>query len=222
MRKAAVILARAIGFVETADLLSGTKQSIPDAVALIAEHYSFEKFPQTREERTSKEGLLFYDGFSKLGPINKLTIFNNGIVLDTNIDTSTSLAMIEEMLEWGRTELHLNYHPGMLKRTGYLSDLSFFSDPRILTPHVALTNLAKATSDAVSGIWQESVQYAGLTVQVGLDPLTRKFPISPFIITRRAEEPFSENKFFSEAPLPTDLHWAFLEQYEKDALSNEG
>lgn len=217
MRKSAVIQARAIGFIEAADLLSGTKQSISDVVLRLAEHYSFEKFPRTLEDR--ENGLEFFEGASKLGPIKKLSIFQTGLVLDTAIDTSAAQAMIEEILEWGATELKLNYHPGLLKKIGYVSNVTFFSDAPILDPHIALINLEKSMTTAVSGIWQETVRYEGMSVQVGHDPLTRKYGIAPFKIERRLETPFSEKKYFSEAPLPTDMHWSFLDQYEKDVLS---
>jgi hypothetical protein len=44
--------------------------------------------------------------------------------------------------------------------------------------------------------------------------MSRKYGIASFLITHRAEARFSENKYFSEAPLPTDMHIAFLEEYE--------
>jgi hypothetical protein len=47
--------------------------------------------------------------------------------------------------------------------------------------------------------------------------LERKYGIASFSITRRAEARFSENKYFSEAPLPTDLHLKLLEQFEAES-----
>jgi hypothetical protein len=46
--------------------------------------------------------------------------------------------------------------------------------------------------------------------------MARKYGIAPFSITRRAESRFSENKYFSEAPLPTDIHISLLEEFEAE------
>ena len=123
---------------------------------------------------------------------------------------------MEEMLAWGADKLGLNYKPGMINRFAYVSDLSFYSDVPILGVSHAVTRLADKTSKALSEIWQEPIRYDPINVMVGHDPLSRKYGIAPFSISRRAEARFAENKYFSEAPLPTDMHLAMLEEFEAD------
>ena len=53
----------------------------------------------------------------------------------------------------------------------------------------------------------------------GYDPLTVKAGPSPFTIERRADTLFSESKYFSSAPLPTDEHISMLEAFEADVRS---
>ena len=55
-------------------------------------------------------------------------------------------------------------------------------------------------------------------MNIGHDPLTRKNSIAGISIEHRANVKFSDNKFFSEAPLPTDLHIKFLQELEKDVM----
>jgi hypothetical protein len=76
------------------------------------------------------------------------------------------------------------------------------------------------TSNALSDIWHEPVRYEPVNLIVGHDPMARKYGIAPFSITRRAEARFSENKYFSEAPLPTDTHLKILEEFERDVDSS--
>jgi hypothetical protein len=45
-----------------------------------------------------------------------------------------------------------------------------------------------------------------------------QIPIAAFTIQRRGQTPFEENKYFSEAPLPTDIHINLLEQFEADTV----
>ena len=115
----------------------------------------------------------------------------------------------------GAAKFDLSYNPGSIKRFAYISDLTFYSEvPLLGVACQPLINLAAKTSDALSEIWQEPVQYYPANLAVGHDPMARKNGIAPFSITHRAEARYSENKYFSEAPLPTDMHIAFLEEFE--------
>jgi hypothetical protein len=125
------------------------------------------------------------------------------------------------MLVWGAEKFGLNYKSGMIKRFAYVSNLTFYSDAPILNISSALSNLAAKTSALITEIWQEPVSYEPLSVAVGHDPLSRKNPIATFTIQRRAETKFSENKYFSESPLPTDEHLKLLVEYEKDLLGSK-
>jgi len=62
----------------------------------------------------------------------------------------------------------------------------------------------------------ENLKYDVAVLSVDYDRLTRKRPLGKFSFQRRDNTPFSENKYFSDAPLPTDGHLQLLEQFEKD------
>jgi hypothetical protein len=222
LRQSAIILARVLAFVEIADLISGGSMSMPEAVQKLAERYSFQKFPRTFEELDISKGIEFLEGKSAEHPIRKFVIWDSLLVLETRINTNVSKAILEGILSWGVGELGINFQPDSIKRYGYVSDVTFFSDAPLLTANPAVTALAKRSSDELSRIWQQPVQYEPLSVRVGHDPTTRKYPLAPFSIEHRSESRFSENKYYSEAPLPTDIHWEMLEQYEKDILLDLG
>lgn len=124
------------------------------------------------------------------------------------------------MLAWGKEKFGLHYSPEMVKHFAYVSDLTFYSDAPLLRANRAVEGLCQKTSAALSHIWGEPVPYEPLNISVGHDPTSRKYGIAPFAISRRAETPFSENKYFSEAPLPTKLHIQILEEFEA-AVSNQ-
>jgi hypothetical protein len=52
------------------------------------------------------------------------------------------------------------------------------------------------------------------------EQIPRKPLHAPFTIQRRAETAFAENKYFSEAPLPTNEHVALLETFEADVIAS--
>jgi hypothetical protein len=126
------------------------------------------------------------------------------------------------MLLWAAAKFDLSYKPEMIEHFGYVSGVTFYSDAPILEGNIALKRLAEATEEAVSDIWQDHFEYETINITIGHDPLARKYGVASFIITRRAETKFSENKYYSEAPLSTDLHLKLLEQYEQDILAPTG
>jgi len=221
LRQSAIILARVLGFIEIADLISGGKVSIPDLVRQFAERYSFQKFPATFQELDPGKGIEFLEGVSGAYPIKKFVIWETLLVLETRVSTSVSRSVLEEILLWSSKELGINYRPDSIRRFGYISDVTFYSDAPLLDLHPAVARLAARSSEELTRIWQEPVRYEPLIVRVGHDPKARKYPIAPFSIEHRNEAPFSENKYFSEAPLPTDVHLEMLEQFESDILACE-
>ncbi|HEY0264044.1 MAG TPA: hypothetical protein VGC07_05940 [Granulicella sp.] len=218
MRQSAVILARVLGFIEFADLVSGTKVSTAELVRKVTERFSFQKSPKTIEELDLHKGIEFVEGVAGVYPIKKFVIWDTLLTLETQVNTSVSRTVLEEILLWGAKEFGLHYSPGSIKRFAYISDVTFFSDAPILDVNPAVKNLAFKCSDELSHIWQEPVRYEPFTVRVGHDPSARKYPIAPFMIEHRAETRFSENKYFSEAPLPTDIHLRMLEEFEQETL----
>jgi len=190
--------------------------SVSEIVRKLTEHYSFQKFPTTFDELDPSKGIEFREGFGEGHPIMKLVIWDTLIVVETRISTDVSKSIMEEMLAWSAAELGINYKPNSIKRFGYISDVTFFSDAPLLRLHEAVGNLASRSSAELSKIWQEPVEYEPLTVKVGHDPAARKYGIAPFSIEHRRESRFSENKYFSEAPLPTKIHWQMLEEFERD------
>jgi hypothetical protein len=217
----AVILARVLGYIEIFDLSPRGRIFLPEVVPEIVKRYNFQKFPKTAEEFDEAKGIEFHDGKIRDKVIQKFVIWNTLLVVETRSNTSDSKQILEDMLVWGAETLGLNYRKGMIKRFAYVSDLTFHSEAPLLNASVALTALAEKTTKAVSEIWQESIRYDPMIITIGHDPLTRKYGIANFTIQRRAEARFSEGKYFSEAPLPTDDHLKLLERYETDILSQQ-
>lgn len=213
MKLSAILLAKTLAYIEIADLNSKGKIFLPEVLKGIGERYKFQKLPKLEE--SEEKGFVFEQGKIGNKVIHKFTIFQTLLVMETNSNTSDSKELIEEMLLWGVTKFGLIYEPNSIKRFAYISDLTFYSDVPILGAACQpLLDLATKTSEALTGIWQEPVQYYPANLAIGHDPMARSHGIAPFVITHRAESRYSENKYFSEAPLPTDMHIAFLESFE--------
>ncbi len=220
MKLSAVVLARVLAFAETNDLDFHGSVFYPHFIAKLVERYQFQKFPTSFPDVDESKGIVFEEGLFGRIVIHKLTIFSQILAVETRSNTNDSRAIIDDMSAWATSVFGLRPLSEVVRQWGYVSDLTFTSDFDILqtTP---LTNLAGKVSSVVSEIWKGPVQYYPLITGVGHDPLTRKNNIASFSISRRVEVPFSEHKYFSEAPLPTDLHIQFLQEYEDEVLERQ-
>lgn len=218
MKQSAVVLARALAFIETYDLTPQGGVFYPDLVRELSSRYQFQKFPTAITDFDENKGVEFLSGKLRNTVIEKLVIYSNGLLVDTRVDTKTSEAIIHEALEWGREKFGLNYKAEMISRVAYVSQVTFYSAVVLDALHPALRRLAESISARVSEIQGERLDYKTSSLMITHDPLNRKYPVAGFTIFPRAETPYSENKYFSEAPLPTNLHINLLEQFEADLL----
>jgi len=216
MELESVLLARASAWVEPVDLNPRGGVFYPDLTKALVARYNFQKFPQKLEDFDESKGVTFAVG--RLGDtvIEQLVIYTYGIVLDTRVSTQESRRLLEEAFEWGRKELGFVYKPAMVKRWQYASQVTFRSTAPMTGSNSAVGKLAASVAKVVADIMGENLKYDLAILSVDYDQLTRKHPLGRFSIQRRDNTPFSENKYFSDAPLPTDIHIQLLEQFEKD------
>jgi hypothetical protein len=221
MQLASVPLARVLAYIEGTELNPHGSAFFPELMQKIIERFEFQKYPQSFEETDEQKGVNFFEGRWNGVNVNKFTIFTGALIVDTSASTADSERILEEALLWAAADLGLNYKPGMIKRKQYISDLLFYSDIRLLAVHPAFVNLQKAVTDAGEKyLWQRreyDLSHFGLDFDKTLTPLIS----APFSIQRRGNALFTENKYFSEAPFPTDIHISLVEQLEAD-LSSDG
>ncbi len=209
-----------MAFIEIAELDTKGGVFFPDLIKEIIQRYKFQKFPQAPDEVDGKKGFEFQIGIIGGKVVDALKIYDTIIVVETHSHTDDSKQIIEELLDWGKQKFGMSYTPEMIRHWAYVNNIMFYSDiPLLGKPDSPIAKLSSKTGNAVSKIWDETINYHPTAFAVGHDPATRKNAIAHFTLTRRAEAPFSENKYFSESPLPTDLHIKFLEELEADVIA---
>jgi hypothetical protein len=221
MKLAAVNKARYLAIIELDELnIKGTVR-LSDCVAPIAERYKFDVFPQNAEDfDLENKGVKFESGKDGDLTIDSLVLYNGAIYVDTFASTADSQRILVEMLEWGSKTFGLSYSEGMIRKCAYISQVLFYTDfPLLVEASPALKKLAQKTSSITEGLFGGLV-YEPLNLSVGHDPMARKHGIASFYIQHRINTLFAENKYFSEAPLPTDQHIKFLEEFEADVLES--
>lgn len=222
MRLSAILMSRVLAFVDTADLRPTSGLIGSEFVQEAVKQFRFLKYPQTVEEFDAQKGIEFINGQIGKKAISKFVIWPNILVIEGRCHTSECIETLGELLDWGRAKFDLTYRPEMIRRYAYVSDLSFESDVPLLTFDPLIKRISHRLSTTLTGLWDEQINCELFDFKIGHDPLTRKWGIAPFQITRRAEHNFTENKYFSEAPLPTDEHIALIEEYEEGILKMQG
>jgi hypothetical protein len=220
MELVSIQLARFLAFFETGDLDPRGKLHYPELFAALVQKYQFQKFPQKYEEFDLQKGIVLWDGKWEKGHIFKIEIHPGGIVVDTRSSTQDSEELFDQCLTWAASRFGLRYQKEIVKRRGYVSQVVFKSDAPILSAiSEPLAKLANSITHAVEALSGEKISFEPTGVWIHTDTTIKRLYPSLFSIQRRAETPFSENKYFSDAPLPTDTHLQMLKMFETDVLS---
>jgi hypothetical protein len=221
MQLSAVVLARALAFVESYDLNPRARAFYPDLVKGIVEKFGFLKFPIKPEDFDEEKGVEFIGGRWGDVTVEKFTIYRNGLLLDTRITTAESQRVLLEGLGWAAATFGLVYDQKMIRRWGYLSNLTFHSDcPFLLKGSQPVHKLNQRIYAAVSELSGDKTAWEPTVLTLHSESIPRRPVTAAFTIQRRADTPFSENKYYSEAPLPTDKHVTILEAFEADVITN--
>jgi len=217
MEVTAIPRARAIAMMELDALTNGGKVRLSDCIRPLVERYDFQRFPTKPEDfDLADKGARFESGKAGGLLVDSLIIYSGAILIDTLASTNDSKKMVLDLLEWGRAELGISYEERMIRRWGHISHLVFTSDIPLLDQFSSPLQKLAAKTSAVTEETFEGLKYMPSHLSIGHDPAVRKHSIASFSIAHRVNTPYSENIFFSEAPLPTHLHIQFLREFEQD------
>lgn len=217
MQLSAVMLARVMGFIDVSELNPKGKAFFPDVAMQIVERFSFQGYPQKVEDFDEQKGVTFDYGTWNGVNVAKLIIYWNGILLDTQSSTDDSERILHEALSWSHDRFGLSYDPAMVKRKRHVSNLTFYSEAPMTGTSEAIGSLCDQVGKAAAEVTGTSAPYLPTELTVDFER-HGTIPFAPFRIQRRVETPFSENKYYSEAPFTTGLHLEILEQFEKALL----
>lgn len=155
--------------------------------------------------------VIFHRVPSSFNPplIDKVTIFSDGIIVDTRSSTKDSEAIFNEAMNWASESLGLTYRPDMVSRKVYVSEF-------VVRSEAALNNLNPALQAFSTKLSKTINHYAGITSKYELSGISFNYDssqdrtsIPPFRIERLENPAYQENKYYTGAPLPTDEHLKF-------------
>jgi len=186
-----------------------------DFVKGMVERYGFQKFPRTIEEyRQPSTGAVFTLG--KMGNIviESYTVYPRGLVVDTRSSTDDSERVLKDITDWFCTLSGIQPPADGITRRFYLSQVNFRSQRSLDALNTNLHLLAARLTEIVSGHAKQHLDFQTTAINFQFDVTEGVSYSLPLRIERLEGAQFSENKYFSAAPLKTDEHIHFLEEFE--------
>jgi hypothetical protein len=187
---------------------------LPDAVQKLASRYSFAKFPSV-EDLTRGAASFLLGKFREI-QINELQLYPDGIIVIARAPTEVLDAFISDLLSWSEEEFGL-IEPATVRHEKFIESSIIVKSTTDLALSLAPRN---DVAQILNKRFPEHTVSAGAYQLSGffLDGDAIKFATRPkpmrFVLERRVGIPFSENVFYSAAPLHTEDHLEVLSEFE--------
>jgi len=216
MELLAVRTARLIAYLNAEELNPEGRPIAHDFFNAFTERYSFLKRPMTADEilDPQNKGITFETG--KLGDvgIDRVTLFNWGVVIETSASTDASENVLQDILSWGIKTFGLSSRPTLITQRSYVSELVFSSNIWLPSLNPSLTALGTKITNLVAGYLGESLSYEVVGFGLAFDPTKTKQTFTPFRVERLADTSFASKKYYSGAPLKTSDHVELIRELE--------
>jgi hypothetical protein len=216
MKLLSVQRARSIWLVNLVDL-NPHGRNVFSLIAPIIAKYQFVQFPTKPEELDLSKGINFVGGSFKEAPENDiaidLTVFNDGFLADTRSSTEDSDVFLDEFLSWIAGEFGLVQYKEILRSRVYVSELWVKTDKSLNTLNPKLENFAKRLTSLIVGHNHHPISFETYGISFWTNP-TITLPPGPFKFERAENTPFGEHRYYSTAPLQTNVHLEMLTELE--------
>jgi hypothetical protein len=219
MQLLAVRTARFIAAITTEELNPRGLVIYPSLIEGLIAKYDFDTYPDDDAELDETKGIVFENGNWNGILIDIVTIFGDGIVIDTRSSTKDSEAIFNEAMEWASKSVGITYSPDMVSRKIYVSELVLRSEVGFNSLNPALESFSEKLSNTIGLYAGQVSNYTLNGVTFSYDSSHLNTSVAPFRIDRLEKAAYSENKYYAVAPLPTEEHLKLLEEFEA-ILSN--
>jgi|SRR5215831_11999176 len=206
-----IIVARSVWLFNILDL-NPKGRALEDVTKWLAAAYSFQKFPLTPNDlHPEKKGLVFTGGKFKSGDeyvTVDLDIYNDGVVVNGRSSTDDNDRFIDEILR-GCVE-HFGLVYPKIGRKIYYSEM----DVRISRPMTLLNPSLEHLANRLTELKGDSPAFFGFA-GISFLPSPPAQPTTPgFLLERKVNTDFSENRYYTRAPLQTNAHLEFIREIE--------
>jgi hypothetical protein len=189
----------------------------------LVERYAFVVRPQNIPDAIAS-GAKFQHGrlqtHNRMVLVSEIGIYNDGIIVDS-LNTDDAEFIIQDLLEWARTTFAFRPILTVIPPR-FTSSVTVEFDQSIEPQLRGLSAVADHMAAAFKQSYDDDINVSLLRIALNADPLTVP-PLrnTQFLIERRLQRPYSENRYHCTAPLRTEDHIALLENIERTLLGAE-
>jgi len=209
--------ARSIWLFDTYDLNPRGKDIGSDLLDWLKDAYQFSKFPASVNDLDDTKAMYFAGGSFQVREeifiAVELRVYTDGLVADTRSSTQDTDLFLSDVLQSVAKEFSLPYRPEIIRKKLYVSELTVRTDKKLAALNAKLATFSEKLS-AVTGA-KSPVELSSIGFWPDLLP---KPDTAIFRFERKWGAEFSENRYYSHAPLQTDMHLEILAELE-EALS---
>lgn len=190
---------------------------LPDFVARVSERYEFANVP-TIPDALSKDHIEFEHGVFDDKVVEKLRIYNDGIIVDTRTRTTHADAVIDDLLAWTMDAFAVEYKRGAVPVRYYSSHLEVLADFDLGGWLEDLAKIAELVGGELRNSSGVEKEYDVFGFSLHFDPTRSKGSQGQlpgrFNIERRLGHPYRDGIYSTVAPLKTDNHLRALKAIE--------
>jgi hypothetical protein len=134
------------------------------------------------------------------------------LLAGTHSSTHDTDAFLLDVLRSAAEEFGLYFDPTIIRSKIYLSEITVRMEQSLRTLNPKLARFAERLSMIHGHKCAGPFEVGGISFWADTSMAALKF--APFLLERKLNAPFSENRYYSKAPLHTDEHVRLLEDFE--------
>ena len=216
-----IITARSIWLFPVQDLNPQGRAVESDLIGWLKATYHFQKYPSSPLDfDPESKTLMFKGGKFKSGDDENneeryitvdLAIYTDGLVANTRSSTENTDHFLDEAIRSAVKSLNLVY-PEKIRKKLYYSEMDVRLDRPMHSLNPKLEKLADTISSSQGDANSTTFEFSGVSFLP--DPKAH-VAVSAFSIERKVNTEWSENRYYSKAPLQTNAHLKLLKEFEE-------
>lgn len=205
--------ARAIWLFDFYDLNPRGKDTGAALIEWLRNRYHFTKSPSNVNELDDTKALHYSGGRfqSRHGLISvELRIYNDGFVADSRSATDDTDSFLSDILESASKEFDLRYKPEIIRKKLYVSEMTVRASGSLAVINPKLAEFAKKLEHVTGATSSLDLTSVAFWQDIQPNPSATIFRFE-----RKWGAAFSDNRYYSRAPLQTTKHLELLQEMEE-------
>lgn len=227
MKMISVAMARSVWLLDMNDLNPQGRSFLPGLINWLKERYSFPTVPSSPTDLDKQtNGLMFKAGEFQVeqGKVSvNLGIFTDGVTAETWSSTKDGDLFLDDALRAASNDFGLAYSPEIVRAKRYVSELIVRLDVPLRNINPKVDQLAQKLTKMFERANLPEFEFGGLAFH--LDNSSSSYKPPGFVIERKLDAPFNEERYYSRSPFTTEEHKAAITDVERilrgDSISQD-